>query len=329
MSWGHPHLLWLLLAVAVAAAALAAWRWRVRAALARLGAPERIGRRREALRLALLWTGLTLGLAALAAPRWGAQTETRTANGADVLLLLDCSRSMLADDLYPNRLEVARRKAQDLLRLSPGTRLALMPFAGVPVLRCPLTGDHLAVGEMLQDCTPDLFPADSGYQGTAIGASVSEGLQVLGRQVERGQAILIMSDGSDDDRAAVTAAAAAAKAAGVPVLGLFLGDPEKSVKMTIDGSEQVMTADRGSLEELANATGGICVNAVLDERDVKAIADHLERSAAARPWEERQRMVAAERFQWLLWPAVALVAGGALLPTRRRRAALAAGPEVP
>ena len=317
MSWAHPHLLWALAGLAALALIGAWWRARLRVRLASLGARERVGRRRERLRAGLLWLGLALTLIALAGPRWGAVTTTRTATGADVLLLIDCSRSMLADDLYPNRLEVARRKAQDLLRLSPGTRLALMPFAALPVLRCPLTGDHQALAEMLQDCSPDLFPAESGYQGTAIGRSVHEGLQVLGRQVERGQAVLIVSDGSDDDVEAVKKAAEEAKSAGVPVLGLFLGDPEKTVKMTIDGREEVMAADRSTLDTLASATGGICVNAVLDDRDVQALTEHLERSAAARPWEERHRLVASERFQWVLLPALLLLAAGALLPTRR------------
>ena len=320
MTWAQPHLLWLLAALALAAGLSWWWRRHLAHRLASLGLPARVGQRREQLRLALLWLGLALVLVALAGPRWGAVTTTRTASGADVLLLVDCSRSMLADDLYPNRIEVARRKALDLLRLSPGTRLALMPFAALPVLRCPLTGDHEALGEMLQDCTPDLFPAESGYQGTAIGASVQEGLQVLGRQVERGQAVLIVSDGADDDAAAVKKAAEAAKAAGVPVLGLFLGDPEKTVKLTIDGKEEVMTADRSTLDLLAKETGGICVNAVLDDRDVQALAAHLERSAASRPWEERHRLVASERYQWVLLPGLVLLALGSFLPTRRRLA---------
>ena len=318
MSWAHPHLLWLLAAVAALAIVVGLWRLRLRLALAGLGAPERVGRVRERLRLVLLWSGLALVAVAIAGPRWGSVTTTRTASGADVLLLIDCSRSMMATDLYPNRLEVARRKAQDLLKRSPGTRLALMPFAALPVLRCPLTGDHDAIGEMLQDCTPDLFPAESGYQGTAIGLAVREGLQVLGRQVERGQAILVVSDGADDDKESVKRAAEAAKAAGVPVLGLFLGDPEKQVKLVLDGHEEVMDADRSSLDQLADATGGICVNAVLDERDVTALAEHLDRQAAARPWEERHRIVASERYQWALWPALILLAIGTLLPTRRR-----------
>lgn len=325
MTWGHPLLLALL--AAVAALALLRWWWGVarRRALAGIGAgvahlTASVGRRREGVRAVLLWLGLALGCAAIAAPRWGSSEQTRQASGADVLLILDCSRSMLATDLHPNRLEVARRKAQDLLRLAPETRLALMPFAALPVLRCPLTGDHQAVGEMLHDCSPDLFPAEAGYQGTAIGAAVAEGLGILGRQVERGQAILVMSDGSDPDAEAVQKAGEAAKAAGVPVYGLFLGDTERTVTLSIDGKDEVMRAERTTLDGLATATGAISVNATTGDEDIQALLQHLAATVAQRPWEERQRVVASERYRWLLLPAIALLAAGALLPTRRRTA---------
>ena len=323
MSWGHPVLLLLPLAIAVLAAVSAWWARRVRATQAGVGAGVEhlvagVGRRRERLRAILLWSGLGMAAIAVASPRWGSGEQLRTASGADVLVVLDCSRSMLATDLYPDRMEVARRKATDLLRVAPELRLALMPFAAMPVLRCPLTGDHQALGEMLADCSPDLFPAEAGYQGTAIGAAVQEGLGVLGREVERGQAILVMSDGSDDDAAAVKQASEAAKAAGVPVYGLFLGDSERSVSLVIDGRSEQMKADRTTLDTLATATGAISVNATTDDRDVHALAEHIARSVAQRPWEERQHVVASERFRWFLLPAIILLAAGALLSTRRR-----------
>ncbi len=323
MSWGHA----IVLAGLALVAALAALRWWWGARLARscagigAGAPHLtagIGRRREVLRAVLLWSGLALGVVALAAPRWGSAEQTRSSSGADVLIVLDCSRSMLATDLYPTRMEAARRKALDLLRLAPELRLALMPFAALPVLRCPLTGDHQALGEMLKDCSPDLFPAEAGYQGTAIGAAVTEGLGVLGREIERGQAILVMSDGADDDQQAVTAAAEAAKKAGVPVYGLFLGDSEHQVSLIIDGRSEVMTSDRTTLDGLASATGAISVNATTGDQDITALVEHLTRTVAQRPWVERQRVVASERYQWFLFPAIALLAAGALLSTRRR-----------
>lgn len=320
---GQPHLLWLLLAVVAGAAA----RWAYGRSVARrqasigVGVPHLttgIGRRREDLRQLCLWLGLAALCLALAGPRWGSAEQIRRQTGGDVLLILDCSRSMLASDLYPTRIDAARRKALDLMRIAPETRLALMPFAAIPVLRCPLTGDHNAIEQMLQDCSPDLFPAENGYQGTAIGLSVSEGLKVLDREAERGQAIVVMSDGSDDDREAVDRAAAAAKAAGVLVFGVFLGDPEGKATLEIDGRREVMSADRSTLDHLAEATGGACVNATDDDADMRALAERIAGSVAQRPWEEHHRVVATDRFRWPLLPGMALIVLGALLPTRRR-----------
>jgi uncharacterized protein with von Willebrand factor type A (vWA) domain len=194
-----------------------------------------------------------------------------------------------------------------------------MPFAGVPVLRCPLTGDHSAIELMLEDCSPALFPAENGYQGTAIGDAVQAGLRLLGKQADRGQSVLVMSDGADDDKAAVEAAAAAAKALGVPIYGLFFGDPEREVTVVIDGKEQVMSSDRSTLDSLAAATGGLCVNARSDPEDMRVIHDHLRTHVVQLPWEERRRLVQSERYQWALLPAMILIVMGMLVPTRRRR----------
>lgn len=323
MTWGQPHLLWLLAALAALAGLRWWWTRRILAARAAVGAGQPhltpgVARLRAGLRQALLWGGAALLVVAVAGPRWGAGEARQQATGCDLLVLLDCSRSMLADDLYPSRLEVARRKALDFLRLAPETRTALMPFAGIPSLRCPLTGDHAAIAEMLQDSGPDLFPAAAGFQGTAIGDALAMGLKVLVRQSDRGQAVLILSDGADQDQAAVAEAGRLAKEAGVPVYGLFLGDPERKVELDIDGRREVMDASKRTLDDLAQATGAISVNAQADDRDVRLIHDHLRAHVQQGDWEERRRLVGSERYHWALLPGLALVMAGLLMPLRRR-----------
>ena len=324
MSWAHPHFLWLLLAVVVLIGLTFWWRRAARRSRAAVGAgvphlTAAVGHKRTILRAVLLWSGFTLLIFALAGPRWGAGDEVQSQTGADVLLILDCSRSMLAKDIHPDRLEAARRKVKDLLFLAPETRLALMPFAAVPVLRCPLSGDHSAIESMLEDCTPTLFPADDGYQGTAIGDAVQAGLKVLGKPTDRGQSIIIMSDGADEDKASVDAAAAASKALGIPIYGLFFGDPEREVSIEIDGKNEIMRADRSTLDTLATATSGLCVNARTDPEDIRVIHDHMRTHVVQLPWEERRRIVQSERYQLVLLPAFLLIAFGMLIPTRRRR----------
>lgn len=323
MSWAQPLFFWLLPALALIGGLR--WWWGHRLALARqavgAGVPHLsagVARRRSRLRQVLLWSGTTLAALALAGPRWGAVDTLQRNKGCDLLVVMDCSRSMLATDIHPNRLEVARRKALDFLRIAPETRMALMPFAAIASLRCPLTGDREAIAEMLKDCSPELFPAEAGYQGTAIGDAVRQGLAILGKQVERGQAVLVLSDGADDDSDSVGEAIKAAKNAGVPVYGLFLGDPERTVDLEIDGRKEVMTSSRKTLDDLATGTDGLSLPAGLDDSDVHLIHDHLQRHVTQGEWEERRRIVASERYHWLLLPGIALLALGLLLPTRRR-----------
>lgn len=323
MSWAHPILFWLLPALGIIGGLR--WWYGQRVARARravgAGVPHLsagVARRRSAIRQAALWSGVALTTLALVGPRWGVADSVQRNKGCDLLVVMDCSRSMLAADLHPNRLEVARRKALDFLRIAPETRMALMPFAAIASLRCPLTGDREAIAEMLKDCSPELFPADAGYQGTAIGDAVRQGLAILGKQVERGQAVLVLSDGADDDTDSVQEAVKAAKNAGVPIYGIFLGDPERIVDLDIDGRKEVMTSSRKTLDDLAVGTDALSMPAGLDDSDVRLIHDHLQRHVTQGEWEERRRTVASERYHWLLLPAIALLALGLLLPTRRR-----------
>jgi Ca-activated chloride channel family protein len=323
MSWADPWILALLAGVALLAGLrwwYAAW---ARRRVAASGAGHAVlaasvGRRRAVLRALLLWGGLAMAVVALAGPRWGSELRERGGRGADVMVLLDCSRSMLATDLAPDRMETARRKCLDLLHTAPHLRLGLMPFAATAVLRCPPTGDQQAMAELLRDCSPELFPAEAGLQGTAIGLGVREALAVLARGREPGQAVLIVSDGADPDPEAVRSAAAAAKDAGVPVFGLFVGDADSTAQVLIDGRQQRMTADHATLDALATATGALWVGATLDDRDVKTLAEAIDQRVAGREWQERRRTIAAERYRWLLLPAIGLIALGALLGTRRK-----------
>ena len=326
MSWADP--LFLMLLLAIPPLALLTWWWRRQLILQqqRVGhglAPmtASMGRRRAWLRFGLLWSGLALAVVALAGPRWGTGDVTQRATGADVMVVLDCSRSMLATDIYPDRMEAARREILTLLDRGPGLRLGLMPFAGAPALRAPCTGDRSALADLLASCSPDLFPAADGYQGTAIGHAVDMALTVLTRQVERSQAILVVSDGADPDRDAVAASASRAAAAGVPVLGLFLGNPAAPATITIDGRIQTVTADRASLDLLATTTGGLTVNHTPDDADLDALIHHLDSLGGDRTWEEHRRTSAQERYVFLLAPALLLLGIGALLPTRRRQGA--------
>ena len=281
---------------------------------------QRIHHGRHRFRQTCLWLGALALIIACAQPRWGSGLEQREARGSDLLILFDCSRSMLANDLHPNRLVVAKRKTQDLLAACPENRFALMPFAGRHILRCPLTGDQGALTKLLESCDPDLFSAKAGLQGTTIGTSLQAAVTLLSNtgDKERGQAIIIVSDGSDPDTEAVAEAGKQASYAGIPVYGLFVGDTETEVSLVIDGTERVMTSSRETLDSLAETTGAISVNVSTDDSDITLLSQHIIDSVAQRSWSEERRMVALEQYWVGLIPAVALLFIGLVIPTARK-----------
>ena len=319
MSWGAWHWWWL--APVVMAAVIVSWllrrRMQQRQASLGFGNPDLIADYRPSLMLlrSLLWTaGLLLLVLAALQPRWGEQQRQRTGEGVDLVVVLDCSRSMLAEDIFPDRLEVARRKVTDLLRLAPEHRIALVPFAAEAVLRSPLTGDANALEMLLEQCRPELFTR----QGSAIGDAVSFAVEFLAGQGSRGQAVLICSDGDDPNDERVAAGLQAAQDAGIPVYGLFVGDETQKAEIMIDGQVQAVASSRATLDDLARETGALALNTSLDDEDITLLLEHMRLNIAARPWQEEQRVIASERYQYLLLPGILCLLLALLIhPVRR------------
>src|SRR6059058_5919373 len=149
MSFANPHMLWLLLVLPPALVAFFWWSWRTRQRLitqfiqARLLSSLTIGisPERQKFRLACMVLGVVCVLLALARPQWGFDWEEAKQRGLDIVVAIDTSKSMLAEDVRPNRLSRARLAALDLMKLAKNDRLALVPFAGAAFLQCPLTLD--------------------------------------------------------------------------------------------------------------------------------------------------------------------------------------------
>lgn len=147
--------------------------------------------RRRSKHLLLLIAVAGMGLT-MARPQWGRLPTTVQTASEDILFLLDCSRSMLANDARPNRLERAKLAILDFLQNHPGGRVGLVVFAGQAFLQCPLTFDHQAFRE-------SLLAADSGtipVHGTDLGRALSEALHAVENPEDR-QVMMLFSDGED------------------------------------------------------------------------------------------------------------------------------------
>lgn len=328
MRYGHPDSLWLLaLAGALLLMMLLHIGWR-RRRLARVGDPrlvERLTRStsvtRQVVRALLLAATMALLALSLARPQLGGTTIKTRQEGIDIVFVLDISKSMLARDLPPSRLQSARLLLDGLLQKMGSNRVALVPFSGLAFTQCPLTRDYSAIRVYLQDLQPGAIPVG----GTAIGRALTRALTLLGHgeddkpKAEVLQAaeriIILITDGEDHESEPLQAAKAAAEA-GIRVytvgMGSITGEPIPIVHS--DGSLQGYQKDRkgqfvytrldeDTLRSIAEETRGLYVpydsSGQATEILAQAIAD-LEKTEL----ERALRRHYDERFQYALFPAL-------------------------
>lgn len=278
------------------------------------------------------WSAFLLQLAAfclliLAAcgPRWGEEEQPQIETGRNVLIAIDCSRSMLADDLAPDRLTRAKLAAQDLLDLLPGDRVGLIVFAGNAYLQAPLTTDHAAVAESIQSV--DTFSVPRG--GSEIGRALKLAMETFEKSPARNHGLVLFSDGGEPDpETAEWSQRAADKnililAVGVGTkTGSLIPDPDPNRAGDFVRDEQgnaVQTAlDENVLREVARATGGRYLplgGQSIDSSLVNQVLAALER----REGESKSTTKPIERFHWPLSLAIVfLVMAWLLRPTSKR-----------
>jgi Ca-activated chloride channel family protein len=158
-------------------------------------------------------------LVALAGPRFGTEVEQGVPRGSDLYVLIDVSRSMLAEDVAPSRLARAKADVSALLNRLDGERVGLIAFAGQAVVKCPLTVDYDSFRRALQELDPNSAPRG----GTAIGDAIRKALEVFHAKVQRDQSILLITDGDDQKSYPLEAAEIAAERK-VAIFAVGLGD---------------------------------------------------------------------------------------------------------
>lgn len=354
MSFARPDLLWL----AAALPALIAWgvvgyaRRRRRVArllgestLVRRLVGQELGRfpRR---RLGLLGiAAVSLGVAA-AGPQWGTEIVETRSRSLEIAFALDVSRSMLARDVSPDRLERQRLLARRLLRELRGDRIGLVAFAGRAYVLSPLTVDHSALQLYLDALDPEIV----SQGGSSLASAIRQATDLVrGEDPERraDYAVVLVSDGEAlEEEDAVLRAAERAAAAGVVVHTVGLGTPGGApipeldpvsgrvtgYKRDLSGDVVISRRNDHLLGEIASITGGRFVRGDEPGATDRLLASlrGMERAAAAAGREARPK----DRTGWLVALALllvtldALLAGGALQSVRKRRAKVAAAPAV-
>jgi len=314
MTFATPELLWLLLAPV----ALLVWELTHRRRTASLTRPKilRAEAGANSLNLKLspsttasasrvrfwLFAGTSLAVFALARPQYGRLEEPVFDQSREILLAIDLSRSMLAPDVKPSRLERAKLLIQSLLEKLEGERVGLVVFAGTAFLQSPLSADYEILREFLPALGPDYLPQGGSNYGALLDAS----LQAFSHTNAADRFLMILSDGeaTDDDWKKRTEEL---KKKNIRVLGLGVGTPGGA--MLPDGTGGFVKDERGAvvlsklesgtLQELATATGGIYRDAS-GWLDLAGLVKETVEAGRKGQFLEKNTIRLAERFQWPL-----------------------------
>ena len=260
----------------------------------------------------LLLLAFVFGIVAVAGPRFGTDYEVVSRNGVDVFILLDVSRSMLAEDVAPNRLDRAKSDIQDLLNYIAGDRVGLIAFAGKPMIVVPLTTDHGFFLHVLRSVDTDSAPRG----GTAIGDAIRLALRAMPPEADRERAIVLITDGEDQESMPLEAAKDAAERH-VRILTIGLGNPVDGGRIPVrdpngnltylkhDGQEVWSKMDETTLRDIARMTEGAYIAAGTRMFDLAQIyADSIGRMQGnVQQTEQRQKL----RHQYQIFLAVAIV----------------------
>ena len=314
------HLMWL---AVLLLAGLSVLEVRSRGALRRFLSPVMLRRLassvsgpRVALRLSLVWLALALGVLALMQPQAPGATETVAASrsAADVMFVLDVSKSMLAEDAAPNRLTRAKAEIGQLVGKLESHRVGLVAFAGRAAPLCPLTPDHGFFSLVLSG----VDTSSVGRGGTRIGEAVQVALRAF--PTGPGAKLIVLITDGEDHESYPEDAAKAARDAGVKIVAVGLGsergsqivltDPKTGAKKVVmDGDKPVETKlDAKTLQQMALTTEGAYIPAGTAAIDLDSIMESYVTPIVRASADFAIRRVPAERYPWLVLASAALLA---------------------
>ena len=282
------------------------------AALARLAPAE--ARQAPITRATRMSIVLGLTMLAYAGPRWGSGTSVVHTEGIDVVLAIDASLSMLAEDERPSRLERLKQDVRRFRAAAPGNRIALLAFAGRSYILTPLTSDQGAIELYLDNLDPSIV----GQAGTAIEPTIRQGVELLkAARGAAGRALVVLSDGEAfDDRSAALSAASAARDAEISIVTVGYGTEAGTSIPVREGAAIVAKRDNNGtmvitkynpelLRDIARAGGGEFIAATATDKGAR-IQQVLAR-LDSKQRDIQEGLSRPLRLTWLLLPALLLL----------------------
>ncbi|RLB85333.1 MAG: hypothetical protein DRH24_02360 [Deltaproteobacteria bacterium] len=268
------------------------------------------GHARRLLKFTLILLIIFLVIIALAGPKYGYKWEKIERKGVDIIIALDCSRSMLATDIRPTRLDRAKREVFDLIAMLQGDRTGLVAFAGTAFLQCPLTLDYDAFDIFLNALSPDFLPVG----GTDIAGALETAFAAFNSKDNTEKAIILITDGENTGGDPVKSIKMSSnvkaklfcigvgKTQGVPV-----PDEKGGFKKDKSGNIVLTRLDERTLQEMALLTGGAYVRSVAGDMDLDEIyKKEIRGKMEARGISNKKKQVWEDRYQWFLFLAIFL-----------------------
>jgi Ca-activated chloride channel family protein len=281
--------------------------------------PKR-GRRRTALRLLALFCILL----ALTRPQWGSHWEEVKQRGLDIIVVLDTSKSMLAEDIKPNRLQQAQWAVRDFVKNLKGDRIGLVAFAGSSFLQCPVTIDYAAFTMMLDDLYAGIIPRG----GTAIAQALKTAEDSFDTQSDADRVVILITDGEDHEGDPVKMADEL-KQAGIKLFSIGVGTTDGELipseqGYVKDSQGQVVKSslNESLLQKLASDTGGFYVRSAPGDFGLDRIYKLGIAGLQRGEQETRLAKVYEERFGWFAAAALFFLLAEGFLRPRTAKAAL-------
>lgn len=320
LRFANTEFLWGLLAIPLLLFIFLRVNWWKRKAIASLGNKEvvmqlmpQVSFSRPWIKFIFFILAYTLVIIGIADPQLGSKTEEVKRKGADLMILLDVSNSMLAQDLAPNRLENAKRALSQLIDKLHDDRIGIVVFAGQAYVQLPVTTDYAAAKLFLNTINTEMAPT----QGTAIGAAINLGMQSFDFKNGTGKSMIIITDGENHEDDAV-AAAKAALARNVTVNVVGVGSEEGAPVPIYQGSKQVgfhndstghpvvSKLDETMGKEIAAAGSGVYVRANNANSGLNIVMDQIAK-VQRKMTDTKQFKDFEDRFQFFLGIAFVLL----------------------
>jgi Ca-activated chloride channel homolog len=332
--FANPEYFYLLLAILVLLA-IFLWklRWRKKA-MESFGDPEVVGRlipdysiQKTKTKIFIQLSAFALMVIAIAGPQFGSKLEEIKREGVDIMIALDVSNSMLAEDLSPNRLERAKRAMLQLVDNLKGDRLGIVIFAGEAYVQLPITTDYGAAKMFINTISTDVIAT----QGTAIGNAISLSMKSFGEKNEKqpSRVIIVVSDGEDHQDNPVEIAGQAAKEGfvihtvgvgspqGAPIPQYLNGRPS-GFKTDREGNTVMTRLDEATMQQIAATAGGIYVRATNAEAGLNVIMDEIN-EMQKQEYSSKMFTDYDDKFQYLIAFALLLLIIDFFLPEKKSK----------